>query len=166
MRRSSVSLRAGHDDRTANGDGGFAAGAEALVFGVLIFVIGTLLAVNAWAVIDAKFATSAAAREAVRAVVESAPGTDLQQRAEEVARTTIEGHGRDPDGLEVTAIGTPALERCAEIAYRAEIAVPAIALPGDWGVGAFRVASQHRELVEPYRAGLAVDDEAGATCVF
>jgi hypothetical protein len=57
--------------RRWSGDDGFAGGLEALVFGVLIFVIGTLLVVNAWAVVDAKFATSSAAREAVRAAVET-----------------------------------------------------------------------------------------------
>ena len=42
-----------------------------LPFGVLIFVVGSLLIANAWAVVDAKLATTAAAREAARAYVES-----------------------------------------------------------------------------------------------
>ncbi|MBA2283441.1 MAG: hypothetical protein H0W25_19710, partial [Acidimicrobiia bacterium] len=41
-------------------------GIEALPFGLLIFVVGALLVANAWAVIDAKLAVTAAAREAAR----------------------------------------------------------------------------------------------------
>ncbi|MGV3758684.1 MAG: hypothetical protein ACO1PW_03960 [Actinomycetota bacterium] len=48
------------------GDRGQVAGIEAIPFGLLIFVLGGLLLANAWAVVDAKLATDAAAREAVR----------------------------------------------------------------------------------------------------
>ena len=55
---------------------------EVLPFGFLMFVSVTLLLANAWAVIDAKLAVSAAAREAVRAYVESDdPDTGGQGRA-------------------------------------------------------------------------------------
>ena len=47
-------------------------------FGLLIFVVGSLLIANAWAVVDAKFATDAAARQAVRTFVE---GDDPDVRA-------------------------------------------------------------------------------------
>ena len=42
-------------------------GMEVIPFGLLTFVVGALLVANAWAVIDAKMAVSAAAREATRA---------------------------------------------------------------------------------------------------
>jgi hypothetical protein len=151
------------------GEDGFVAGAEALIFGVLIFVIGTLIVVNAWGVIDAKFATSAAAREATRAVVESAPGDDLQTRAEAVARTTLAGHDRGGSDMRVTSVGAPALARCAEIGYEVEVTVPAIAFVGSVAIGQFRVSSRHYELVDPYRSGLPVTEEEraqGVSCVF
>ncbi len=148
-------------------EGGFVAGAEALVFGVLIFVIGTLIVVNAWGVIDAKFATSAAAREAVRAAVESDPGDDLTARAEQAARSTLEGYGRDATGFGLTALGATTLERCAEVGFEVEVTVPGVMLLGDMALGQFQVSSSHYELVEPYRSGLSVDGpEAGVSCVF
>jgi hypothetical protein len=52
------------------------AGIEALPFGFLVLVAGSLLLANAWAVVDAKFAASAAAREAVRVYVESGSQLD------------------------------------------------------------------------------------------
>lgn len=144
---------------------GFAAGAEALVLGVLVFVVGTLLVVSAWGVIDAKLATAAAAREATRAVVEAAPGDDLQAVAERAARRALDGHGRAGAEPRVTAVGADRLERCAEIGYRVEITVPAIAVVGDVAVGDHRVGSRHFELVDPYRSGLPVDDPGqGAAC--
>src|SRR3954447_14686723 len=53
-----------HDER------GQVGGLEALAFGLLIFVIGTLIVANAWAVVDAKFAVESAARQAARNYVE------------------------------------------------------------------------------------------------
>ena len=52
-------------------DRGQVAGIEVLPFGFLVLVAGTLLVVNAWAVVDAKFAVDAAVREAARAYVEA-----------------------------------------------------------------------------------------------
>ena len=56
-------------------DHGQVAGIEVLPFGLLTFVVGMLLVANAWGVVDAKMATTSAAREAVRAYVE-APDAD------------------------------------------------------------------------------------------
>ena len=56
--------------RRCRGDAGQVGGIEALPFGLLVFVVGALLIANAWAVVDAKFATDAAARQAVRTFVE------------------------------------------------------------------------------------------------
>jgi hypothetical protein len=152
--------------RGARGEDGFVAGAEALVFGVLIFVIGTLIVVNAWGVIDAKFATSAAAREATRAVVASAPGANLQAVAETAARATMEGYGRDTAGLVVRPVGATTLERCAEVGYVVETSVPAMAFMGTASAGSFTVTGQHYELVDPYRSGLPVPDPTeGGSCV-
>src|SRR4051794_39293715 len=52
-------------------DAGFAGGIETLPFGLLIFVVGTLMVVNLWAVLDTKMGVDAAAREGARAVAES-----------------------------------------------------------------------------------------------
>ena len=160
MSRSSAALR---------DQAGFVAGAEALIFGVLVFVIGTLIVVNAWGVIDAKFATAAAAREATRAVVESTPGSDLQATAEAVARATLDGHGRTGAEATVTPVGAATLARCAEVGYEVEIRVPAIAFVGSVSLGDFRVTSRHYELVDPYRSGLPLTEEEreqGVSCVF
>jgi hypothetical protein len=152
-----VPSRADLDDES-----GFAGGAEALVFGVLIFVVGTLLVLNAWAVIDAKFATSAAAREAVRAAVETPVGADPDARARLAAADAIRGHGLDPDGATLVAHWTPELRRCAEVVYEVRTRVPALILPGiERRRTGFEVTAVHRELVDPYRSGLEIGDRCG-----
>ena len=59
--------------RRCRGDDGFVGGTEGILFGVVVFVFGTLILFNAWAVIDAKMAVSSAARETARTLVEG-PG--------------------------------------------------------------------------------------------
>ena len=71
---------------------------EVIPFGVLTFVVGALLIANAWAVVDAKMAVSAAAREATRAYVEAPSEGDAELEWPEPQRTrAIAGGGRDPD---------------------------------------------------------------------
>jgi hypothetical protein len=136
--------------------GGFAGGLEALVFGVLIFVVGTLLVVNAWAVIDTKFATSAAAREAVRAAVETPVDGEMSARAHAAAAEALAGHGVPADRpWTLEPLGATTLARCAEVAYEVRLHVPALVLPGiDRRRTGFEVSSRHREVIDPYRSGL------------
>lgn len=157
---------------------GFVAGLEALAFGVLVFVLGTLVIVNGWAVVDAKFATNAAAREAVRAVVE-APAvpthseTQLLAIAGAAARQAAAAHGHLPSSVEVdvaTPDGTLAQQRCAPVRIRASIEVVATLLPGIAGPGSRTVSSTHEELIDPFRSGFAprdgLDRTEGNPCGF
>ena len=138
------------------GDAGQVGGIEALPFGLLIFVVGSLLIANAWAVVDAKFATDAAARQAVRTFVEG--GEEARARGDAVAAglAAIEGHGRDAGRARVAPDGRLSLTRCARVTFVAEYDVPALSLPfiGGYGPAPFRVRSTHSELVDPYRSGV------------
>ena len=138
------------------GDAGQVGGIEALPFGLLIFVVGSLLIANAWAVVDAKFATDAAARQAVRTFVEGVDERAARDEAIVAGLAAIEGHGRDPDRANVAAVGTLSLTRCARVTFEAEYEVPALTLPfvGGYGGAPFRVRSTHSELVDPYRSGV------------
>jgi len=144
------------------GDAGQVGGIEALPFGLLIFVVGSLLIANAWAVVDAKFATDAAARQAVRTFVE---GTDEDvARADAIAAglEAIEGHGRDPERATIAPVGTASLARCDRVSFEAEYEIPAVSLPfiGGFGRAPFQVRSEHSELVDPFRSGVPGTAEA------
>jgi Mg2+/Co2+ transporter CorC len=157
--------RGGERDRTE--DQGQVGGVEALPFGMLIFVIATLLIANVWAVVDAKMAVDAAAREATRRYVEAAEGAGAEEAAVTSGLAALEAHGRDPSRAQVrleavvTPDGRAAYERCARATFRASYQVPALSLPliGGYGQG-FEVTSSHSELVDPFRDGVPGDASA------
>jgi hypothetical protein len=141
-------------------DAGQMAGMEAVPFGLLIFVIGSLLLANAWAVVDAKLAVTASAREATRAFVEASTGGEAVLAAHAAARSSIAGHGRNPNDLELS-VDAAVFGRCTPVVAHASLAVSSINLPFIGGFGrTFEVRATHSEIVDPYRSGL----EGEATC--
>jgi hypothetical protein len=142
-------------------EAGQVAGLEAMVFGLLTFVVAVLLAANAWAVVDAKMAMSTAAREATRAYVEAPAGADPLALAEAAAREAVRGHGRDPDRMELRPL-EGGFTRCQVVRFEATYRVAAVALPFIGGRGAgFTAAARHSEVVDPYRDGVP---SAGTRC--
>lgn len=146
--------------RRCRGDRGQVGGIEALPFGLLIFVAGSLLIANAWAVVDAKLATDAAARQAARTFVEATDEHMAFDAAVEAGRAAIAGHGRDPERAEVRPVGAFGLARCERATFEATYEVPALSIPfiGGYGTAPFAVRSSHSEIVDPFRSGL--DGEA------
>lgn len=144
------------------GDAGQVGGIEALPFGLLIFVVGSLLIANAWAVVDAKFATDAAARQAVRTYVEARDPDVALEDARVAGLDAIEAHGRDPNRAVVGPVGEATLARCARVTFEAAYEVPALSLPfiGGYGRAPFLVRATHSELVDPFRSGVPGDAEA------
>lgn len=140
--------------RARRDEAGQLAGAEALPFGVLVFVVGVLVIANAWAVVDAKLAASAAAREATRAYVEAPVDADPMAAADDAAREALRGAGRDPSRLTLTAVDGE-FTRCAEVRFEARYPVPALTIPliGGFGRG-FVAVARHAEIVDPYRSGV------------
>jgi hypothetical protein len=140
--------------RIRRDESGQMANIEVLPFGLLTFVVGTLLVANAWAVIDAKIAVSAAAREATRAFVEAPVDGDPLGLARAAARSAIQGVGRNPDTLDLTPLdGT--FNRCETVRFEASYQIPAIRVPWVGGFGSgFTVTARHAEVVDPYRTGV------------
>lgn len=130
------------------------AGMEVIPFGVLTFVVGALLVANAWAVVDAKMAVSAAAREATRAFVEAPVDGDPVALADAAARSAIAGAGRDPAKLTLTPLEA-VFARCETVRYEASYQIPAVKVPWVGGFGAgFTATARHAEVVDPYRSGV------------
>ena len=150
----------------AGSEDGFTAGLESLAFGVLVFVIGTLIIANAWAVIDGRFATSAAAREAVRAVVQAEPvglsAEALEARARTAAGQAFAAHGYGAQPLLEELVLTQA--RCATVSVTVALQVDPTLLPGIAQPLAYTVRSTHAEVVDPFRSGL--EGDGVADCAF
>lgn len=141
------------------GERGQVAGIEVLPFGLLVFIAGALLLTNMWGVVDAKFAADAAAREATRYVVESARGdvdpATIRAGATDVARQTLDDHGRRGPADVTVRPDTAALTRCQRIRVTVSTEVPAIHIPFIGGYGdPFDIVSTHSELIDPTRSGV------------
>jgi hypothetical protein len=139
-------------------DAGFAAGGEAIPFGVLIFVIGTLMVTNLWAVIDVKMATNGAAREAARQVAESdGPGANVTQLGKDAAEASLQTHERDPGRMDYIVNIPDGWQPCARAEVAVTYPVPLINLP--FLDVAFpdpiQVTSTHSEIIDPYRSRAA-----------
>ena len=138
-------------------EAGVVGGLEVLPLGLLVFVIGTLIVANSWAVVDAKMAASAAAREAARAFVESQAGTTeaAWSEAERAALDALAGHGRSAARADVHPLGEIRLERCARATVQVSYEVPAVVVPWIGGFGdGFTASARHSEIVDPYRDGV------------
>jgi hypothetical protein len=148
-------------------DAGQVGGIEALPFGILVFVVGALLVANCWAVIDAKLAVDAAARQATRHYVEADASADPERSAVDAGLATLAAYGRDPANAEVGLSGLvgsggqAGFTRCARATFTASYEVPALTIPWIGGFGAgIDVSSSHSELVDPYRSGVPGSAEA------
>ena len=170
-RRSEVRCRgadpgAGADTGAGAGAGerGFIGGAEGAIFGVLVFVLGSLVIGNAWGVIDASFAASAAAREASRAYVEAGNGTEADAAARRAASETMIGHGRKGPVTLAYPDGRP-FDRCAPVTIEIAYQVPVVAIPLLGSIpGGITVHARHRERVDPYRSRRGGGAAAVASC--
>jgi hypothetical protein len=128
---------------------------EAVIFGVLVFVLGTILVANAWGVIDTKLAATSAAREAARTYVEASSAPAAATTAEEAAREAMAGHGRQQDRMQLELVAGR-FSRCARVTFEVRYQVPLVAIPllGQRGSG-LTVRARHSEVVDPYRSGLS-----------
>jgi hypothetical protein len=136
------------------GEEGQVGGIEALFFGLLVLVLGTLVIANAWGVIDAKVAAAGAAREATQAFVQAPTGSDPTAMARAAAVRAILAQGRDAARMTVLVSGN--LSRCSRVVAEVRYRVPLIVVPMLGGMGSgFTASARHSELVDPYRSGLA-----------
>jgi hypothetical protein len=138
----------------AEGEAGFVGGFEALLFGALLFVAGTLLLSYAWGVVDTKAATEEAARQAATSYVQSGSPASANAVAAQAADAALLGYGRDPNRARV-GLTAGSFGRCQRVTISVSYPAPALMLPfvGPVGSGP-QVKAEHSELVDPFRTGL------------
>ncbi len=144
--------------RSEDREAGQVGGIKVLPLAVLVFVVGTLLVANAWAVVDAKLVAGTAEREAARTFAEAAgDGGDAAAwaLADRAAGDAFSAGGKRPERASIEIAQGGRLLRCERIVVRASYRVPALTVPWIGGFGAgIEVAARHGELVDPYRSGL------------
>ena len=138
----------------ASVEAGFVGGFEGLLFGLLLFVAGTLLIGYAWAVVDTKSAAEEAARQAARTYVQAPSPAFAASSAQQAADAALAGYGRDPARAAVTLVAG-SFVRCQRITISVAYPAPLLLLPfvGRVGSGTI-VRAEQSELVDPYRSGL------------
>ncbi len=139
-KRAWLSRARAHHDEAGMG------GIEVLPIGLLVLTVVSLIVISAWSVIDAKLATTGAAREATRTAVETfsfASGTAA-------GREAWKGHDR----AETPTIAFAGeLTRCGRISATVTAAIHPVNVPFLHSWGTIAVRSVHSELTDPYRNG-------------
>jgi hypothetical protein len=132
------------------GDAGQVAGIEAVPFGLLVLLVGLLVIAHTWAVVDAKFMATSAAREAARTYVEGSAAGPAARDAFASVADVERGAGHR---LRLQVVG-PGFERCRLARLRATTTVPTLGVPWRRDRPALTVSAEHREIIDPYRDGL------------
>jgi hypothetical protein len=138
--------------RRVRDDRGQVAGVETVALGVLVFVVGLLIATNAWSVLTTRQAADSIAREYVHTYSEQSTRSAAVSAARQAAETVRSSHRIDPNRLSIDE--PTSFAPCARVAVRVIIRVPLARLPFLGTVGGLDVTVTQRERIDPYRAGI------------
>lgn len=135
------------------------AGIESIPFGILVFVAGTLLIVNAWATVTTRTTATSIAREYLRAYTNAPSQPEAIEAGDRAARAVAAAHDIDSTQLRIER---PVIwEPCGVAVVAVTITVPEIRAPFLGGFGSTEVRVQHRDRLDPYRVGLGSPGPAG-----
>lgn len=139
----------------ARDERGQAGGVEALAFGALLFIAGTLIVANAWSVVDAKFAAISAAREGAATYVESGATADAADPpARQAASAALASLQRKGDVA--FSIGPEGYRRCGRVTVRVVTQVPILRVPFVRAAGGtMAVTGSASRRIDPFRSTLA-----------
>jgi hypothetical protein len=120
---------------------------------VLVFVAGTLLVVNAWAVVSNRATADSLAREYLRAYTKESSRPDALEAGQQVVDAIVASHVMPADRVHVdppTAWGA-----CAVAVVTVRLTVPDIQAPFLGSLGSHRITVVHRDRIDAYRRGVA-----------
>ena len=131
------------------GERGQAAGIETIPFGILVFVGGLLLVVNAWAVVDHRGAVDAAASAYLRAYT-AAPSLDAGRVAgEDAARRSLGDRRSLADHL-VISHPAESFGPCRVATVTVSMDVPMVRMPFLGEFGETTVSVSAVDLIQPF----------------
>lgn len=130
---------------------GAVAGLDALLFGTLILLTGTMLIVNLWSVIETRTALDAAAREYLRTYTTSVDAPTAAARGEHSVRSVLEQRGTPLHTLRIEAPDAARFGPCEPSTVHLAAVVPAVRVPFIAELGSTEVNVSATELVPPHR---------------
>jgi hypothetical protein len=144
-----------HDER------GQAAGLETIPLGVLVFVGGTLLVVNAWAIVANRATADSLAREYLRAYTKETSRPAALAAGQHVVDVIADGRHLRHDRVRIDPPTQWAA--CAPATVTVHLTVPEVRAPFLGGFGSTEIVVTHRDRLDGYRAGLPLDP-GGTAC--
>ncbi|MEZ5320650.1 MAG: hypothetical protein R2698_00920 [Microthrixaceae bacterium] len=143
-------------------ESGQAAGLETVPMGVLVFVTGVLLAVNAWAVVDTRTGLDSAAYSYLRAY--TAASTRGEAVAAGIAAATASMGGRTATTrLRIEAPAEP-FGPCLPATVTLRMTVPAVRVPFLGTLGETTVTATETDMVQPYGRARPDQPEQESPC--
>ena len=127
-------------------------GGEALAFGTLVLLVGALVLVNVWSVIETRTAVDAAAREYLRTYTRAEDRAAALAAGERATRVTLFARGTPLRDLRISAPTAEQFGPCGRAEVTLTATVPAARLPllGELSATAVRVT--HAELIGAHHA--------------
>lgn len=132
-------------------ESGVVGGSDALVVGVMVFVIGTLAIVNLWSIIDTRMRVASAAREYVRTFTEAPDAATAAATAEAAAVRRLPNAAVRHGTVTIRASDAAAFGPCATVWVVVSMTVPTIRLPFGLSLGHRTVSTRAADMVDAYR---------------
>lgn len=153
----------GSTRRGCRGERGQMAGLETLPFGVLVFISGTLLVVNAWAIVTNRTTADSIAREYLRAYTKATTRTDALASGQRVVDALVDARGLPRDRVRIEPPATWAA--CDVAVVTVHLTVPEVRAPFLGGFGSTDLVVTHRDRIDAYRQGVpATNRRNGSPC--
>lgn len=145
---------------------GAVAGAEGLLFGIVIAVVATLAVVNLWSIVEAHNMADTAATAYLRAYTEADSAEQADATGQSAAHHAFTATGWRADRLHLRGADASRFGPCQVADVLVRVRVPAIRIPLGDGWGERTVSVHRRELVDPYRQVLSgpAYDAAATPC--
>jgi hypothetical protein len=132
-------------------EAGQVAGVETLALGTLVFVVGTLVAVNAWSIVTSRAVADDIATSYLRAYTEGTGAADARLDGNRAADAARSSHSFAADRVEIEE--PDRFAPCEMVSVTATIAVPLVRIPVVGAVGSTQITITRRERIDPYRSG-------------
>ncbi len=126
---------------------GMVAGGESLALGTLVLLVGALVLVNVWSVVETRTAVDAAAREYLRAYTRADDQRTAVAAGDWAARTTLAARGTPLRDLRIDVPRPDQFGPCGRAEVTLTATVPAARLPLLGELSATDVAVTHTELI-------------------
>lgn len=130
---------------------GVAGGGEALAFGAVVLLAGTLLITNVWSIIETRTAVDVAAREYLRTYTHRMDHERAALDAEGAARQALRSRGTPLTDLQITAPRAADFGPCGRASVVLIATVPTARVPFLGELASTEVRVSHSELIDAHR---------------